>query len=309
MSQKDSPASAISAWKFQERYIPSFDFEPECSPSKLSSQWAFHFSVLLSFNIFLVSKHFASGCLPLSPPHSSSFWPLVSSLSDTRLSVLLSSHSFTTHCPLYFTLTLTHFTSPLLHPLYPSLPHGLLLPFSSFPFLNPHLPLSLKLSCFTTCPLFVQHTTHDMHFLPGVESLRFSCLYLRVVSGQMFFPAVGHKTPHLCLQGSQVWSREQKYCQSYIIQINLESWQGLVIIISLTGQIHVSFSLFSTNSREVTVSSILLYHVGKGVLMSLWTSAVVCLFFFSHCNAEQKEVGSYSNPLPMPSHHPLCSVC
>lgn len=199
--------SVISTWKFQERYTLSFDFEPECSPSKLSSQWAFHFSVLLSFNIFLVSKHFASGCLPLSPPHSSSFWPLVSSLSDTQLSVLLSSHSFTTHCPLYFTLTLTHFTSPLLHLIYP--PHPSLSSFSSFPFLNPHLPLSLKLFCFTTCPLFVQHTTHGMHFLPGVESLRFSCLYLRVVSGQMFFPAVGHKTPHLCLQRSQV-SLEQR---------------------------------------------------------------------------------------------------
>lgn len=134
MSQKDSSTSAISAWKFQERYILSFDFEPECSPSKLSSQWAFHFSVLLSFNIFLVSKHFASGCLLLSPSHSSSFWPLVSSLSDTRLSVLLSSHSFTTHCPLYFTLTLTHFTSLLLHSLYPLLPVCLLL----------HFPLSLS---------------------------------------------------------------------------------------------------------------------------------------------------------------------
>lgn len=79
---------------------------------------------------------------------------------------------------------------------------------SLFPFLEP-ASLSLKLFYFTTCPLFVQHTTHGMHFLPGVESLRFSCLYLRVVSCQMFFPAVGHKTPHLCLQGSQV-SLEQR---------------------------------------------------------------------------------------------------
>lgn len=201
--QKDSSTNAISAWKFQERYILSFDFEPECSPSKLSSQWAFHFSVLLSFNIFLVSKHFASGCLPLSPPHSSSFWPLVSSLSDTRLSVLLSSHSFTTHCPLYFTLTLTHFTSPRLHPLYP--------PSSSvsffiflFPFLEPASPSLFETLLFHHVPSICP-THNTRHALPaGVESLRFSCLYLRVVSGQMFFPAVGHKTPHLCLQGSQV---------------------------------------------------------------------------------------------------------
>lgn len=127
------------------------------------------FSLVCTFVLrhFLVPEHLFC-CLPLQClfPH------LIPPPSDLLLALSLIPGcrccSRPTRCPLFFTLipaSCLCFSTP------PSLSA-----FPSLPFLEP-IPLSFKFFCSTTCPLSVQHgNTHYMHFLPGVESPRFSCL-------------------------------------------------------------------------------------------------------------------------------------
>lgn len=179
------------------------------------------------FNIFLVSKHFASGCLPPSPPPD-----LLLALSLIPSCQCGSRRTRAPLAALCVAHTQRHKDTRHTHtPSILSSPSPFFL-FSGLEATSPTLfwKASIFLLSFYPCALsFAQHTTQGVHFLPGVESLRVSCLYLCVVSGQMFSPAVRHETQRLRLQGSQVSLEKRTKHSANSLQNSLQSDSSSVI--------------------------------------------------------------------------------